>query len=76
MPAAVRKRLHPRRFGERVVRCTRHRDEDLGGLARDPARRAEVKRMTAVGKRAIYRDRTTIAALEELLETVARAQAK
>ncbi|MBO0737259.1 MAG: tetratricopeptide repeat protein [Alphaproteobacteria bacterium] len=46
-------------------------------LARDPARRAELKRMIATGKRAIYRDRTCIAALEEFLDQVARrAQAK
>src|SRR5215467_3961503 len=36
------------------------------GLARDPARRAEVKRMIAGGKHAIYRDRTCIAALAQL----------
>jgi len=46
-------------------------------LARDHARRAEAKRMIAAGKRAIYRDRTCIAALEEFLDQVARAgQAK
>ena len=42
------------------------------GLARDLARRAEVKRRIAAGKRAIYRDRTCIAALEEFLDRVAR----
>jgi predicted O-linked N-acetylglucosamine transferase (SPINDLY family) len=41
-------------------------------LARDLARRAEVKRMIAAGKRAIYRDRTCIAALEQFLDQVAR----
>jgi len=46
-------------------------------LARDRARRTEVKRMVATGKRAVYRDRTCIAALEEFLDQVARgAQAK
>jgi predicted O-linked N-acetylglucosamine transferase (SPINDLY family) len=43
------------------------------GFARDLVRRAEVKRMIAAGKRAIYRDRTCIAALEEFLEQVVRA---
>jgi len=43
------------------------------GLARDLAWRAEVKHMIATGKRAIYRDRTCIAALEEFLDQVARA---
>ena len=42
-------------------------------LATDPARRAEVKRMIAAGKREIYRDRSCIVALEEFLETVARS---
>jgi predicted O-linked N-acetylglucosamine transferase (SPINDLY family) len=47
------------------------------GLARDLARRAELKRRIAAGKRAICRDRTTIVALEEFLDQVARAaQAK
>src|SRR6516165_5862091 len=47
------------------------------GLARDVAWRAEVKRMIAASKRAIYRDRICIAALEEFLDQVARgAQAK
>src|SRR6516164_466696 len=47
------------------------------GLARDLVRRAEVKRMIAASKRAIYRDRSCIAALEEFLDQVARgAQAK
>jgi protein O-GlcNAc transferase len=47
------------------------------GLARDLARRAEVKRMIATGKTAIYRDRTCIAALEEFLDRVGRGiQAK
>ncbi len=45
-------------------------------LSRDLVRRAEVKSMIAAGKRAIYRDRTCIGALDEFLETVARAQAK
>src|SRR5215831_8027720 len=43
------------------------------GLARDLAWRAEVKHMIATGKRAIYRDRTCIAALEEFLDQVARS---
>ena len=43
------------------------------GLARDLARRAEVRRMIAAGKRAIYRDRICIAALEEFLDQVARS---
>jgi predicted O-linked N-acetylglucosamine transferase (SPINDLY family) len=43
------------------------------GLARDLARRAELKRRIAAGKRAICRDRTTIVALEEFLDQVARA---
>jgi predicted O-linked N-acetylglucosamine transferase (SPINDLY family) len=42
------------------------------GLARDLARRAELKRRIAAGKRAICRDRTTIVALEEFLDQVAR----
>jgi len=47
------------------------------GLARDLARRAEVERMIAANKGAIYRDRTCIAALEEFLDQVTRgAQAK
>ena len=47
------------------------------GLARDVAWRAEVKRTIAANKRAIYRDRTCIAALEEFLDQVARGvQAK
>jgi predicted O-linked N-acetylglucosamine transferase (SPINDLY family) len=41
-------------------------------LARDLVWRAEVKRRIAAGKRAIYRDRTSIAALEEFLDQVAR----
>jgi len=41
-------------------------------LARAPARRAEVKRMIAARKHAIYRDRTCIAALETFLDQVAR----
>ena len=41
-------------------------------LGRDLAWRAEVRRMIAAGKRAIYRDRTCIAALEEFLDRVAR----
>jgi predicted O-linked N-acetylglucosamine transferase (SPINDLY family) len=41
-------------------------------LARDLVRRAEVRGMIAAGKRAIYRDRACITALEEFLETVAR----
>ncbi len=41
-------------------------------LAQDLVRRAELKRMIAAGKRAIYRDRTCIAALEEFLDRVAR----
>jgi protein O-GlcNAc transferase len=46
-------------------------------LARDVAWRAEVKRTIAANKRAIYRDRTCIAALEEFLDQVARGvQAK
>jgi predicted O-linked N-acetylglucosamine transferase (SPINDLY family) len=46
-------------------------------LARDLAWRAEVKCMIAAGKRAIYRDRICVAALEEFLDQVARgAQAK
>jgi predicted O-linked N-acetylglucosamine transferase (SPINDLY family) len=47
------------------------------GLARDVAWRAEVRRMIAASKHAIYRDRICIAALEEFLDQVARgAQAK
>jgi len=42
------------------------------GLAQDLARRAEVKRMIAAGKHAIYRDRSCVAALEEFLDRVAR----
>jgi protein O-GlcNAc transferase len=42
------------------------------GLARNPSWRAEVKRMIAARKRAIYRDRTCIAALEEFLDQAAR----
>ena len=42
------------------------------GLARDLARRADVKRMLAAGKRTIYRDRTCIVALEQFLDRVAR----
>jgi len=45
-------------------------------LARDLVRRAEVKRMIAAGKRAIYRDRSCIAALEEFLDQVARGAAE
>jgi predicted O-linked N-acetylglucosamine transferase (SPINDLY family) len=51
--------------------------ESAVALARDLVWRAEVKRMIAAGKRAIYRDRICIAALEEFLDEVARAaQAK
>ena len=46
--------------------------ELAASLAWDLARRAEVKRMIAAGKRAIYRDRTCIVALEEFLDRVAR----
>ena len=42
------------------------------GLARDLARRAEVKRMIAARKHAIYRDRTCILALEEFLDQASR----
>ena len=42
------------------------------GLARDLARRAEIKRMIGARKHAIYRDRACIAALEEFLDKVAR----
>jgi predicted O-linked N-acetylglucosamine transferase (SPINDLY family) len=51
--------------------------ESAVSLARDVAWRAEVKRMIAASKHAIYRDRICIAALEEFLDQVARgAQAK
>ena len=42
------------------------------GLARDLAWRVEVKHMIATRKRAVYRDGTCIAALEEFLDQVAR----
>jgi predicted O-linked N-acetylglucosamine transferase (SPINDLY family) len=48
--------------------------ESAVALARDLVWRAEVKRMIAASKRAIYRDRTCIAALEEFLDQVARGK--
>jgi predicted O-linked N-acetylglucosamine transferase (SPINDLY family) len=53
---------------ESIDRCV----ELAVALAQDLVWRAEVKRMIAAGKRAIYRDRSCIAALEEFLDQVAR----
>ena len=42
------------------------------GLARDLVRRAELNHKIAAGKRAIYRDRSCIVALEAFLDQDAR----
>jgi len=44
------------------------------GLARDIAGRTKIKRMIAARKRAIYRDRSCIAELEEFLDQVGRGR--